>query len=276
MTRGGIQLSTKDKRKDNPPHPSGSSIKGGKTKGKRKPSASGSHSKSQTRKDNDPTSSPQDKESNSDLDPTRQPSEQSEKDSTGCRDTMIKELMEIKGEIEQGVEDFDGGKLSDLSECSSSEKILIYQNELLNQIRSAEDHKLTLQRIAADFDNYKKRVEKEREAFIKYASENLILKFLGVLDNLERALQNEKREEDPFVGGVKLIHSQFVKVLADEGVEAIDQLGDAFDPYRHDCMMQEMNNDLDEDTITDIFQKGFILKGKVIRPAKVRISKKES
>lgn len=186
------------------------------------------------------------------------------------------EILEKSNEIEKELQGVEDGKFSRLDDLTNDEKLLIFKHELLSRIRLVNEYKNTAQRVAADMDNYRKRAEKEHEAIISYANETLIMKMLDVLDNLGRALQNvEDKEEDPFIQGIHLIYNQFNKIMDDEGLESIDQTGIQFDPYFHDAMMQVMNNDLEENTITDIFQKGYILKKKVIRPAKVRISKKE-
>ncbi|MCK4614389.1 MAG: nucleotide exchange factor GrpE [Thermoplasmata archaeon] len=180
-------------------------------------------------------------------------------------------------EIEKEIEELEDGKFRNLKDYSNTERLLIFQNELLNQIKMVNDYREALQRVAADFDNFRKRSEKDRESIIKFANEGLISRLLDVLDNLERALKNvEDREEDPFVQGIQMIYDQSLKIMEEEGLEAIDKTGVAFDPYKHEAMMQVVNDELEENTVIDILQKGYYLKNKVIRPAKVQISKKEA
>ena len=188
------------------------------------------------------------------------------------------ELLNMSTEIEREIDVIEEEKFGSLDEYSVSEKLLIFQNEFINQIRSTSEYRDSLQRVAADFDNYRKRNEKERESIISYANEKLLLKLLNVLDNLDRALTTGKNgipEDDPFYEGIKLIHSQFNKVMTEEGLTPIDETGVLFDPYKHDAMMRVVNNEIDDNTVTDIFLNGYVLKDKVIRPAQVRISKKE-
>ncbi len=185
-------------------------------------------------------------------------------------------ILEKSIEIEKEIEGIGEGRFTRLEGLTDTEKLLIFKYELLNSIKLVAEYKNTAQRVAADMDNYRKRAEKEREAIISYSNEDLITKMLDVLDNLDRALQNvEDRMDDPFIQGIQLIHKQFIKIMGDEGLESIEETGIPFDPYHHDAMMQVANNDLEENTITDIFLKGYILKKKVIRPAKVIISKKD-
>ena len=193
-------------------------------------------------------------------------------------DRKYGELLNMSTEIECEVAEIEEGKFGSLDDYSEGEKLLIFQNELINQIKSANEYRDSLQLVAADFDNYRKRNEKERESIISYANEKLLLKLLDVLDNLDRAMTTGKNgisEDDPFYEGIKLIHSQFNKIMADEGLEPIGETGIPFDPYKHDAMAQVVNNDLDDNTVTDVFLKGYFLKDKAIRPAQVRISKKE-
>ncbi len=188
------------------------------------------------------------------------------------------DVLDMSAEIEKEMETIEEGQFSCLDEYSMNEKLLIFQSELLNKIKTVNEYKETLQRVAADFDNYRKRNEKDRENIINFANERLILNLLEVVDNLDRAVNpvaNGVDADDPFYQGIELIHNHFIKILSDEGVRAINETGVAFDPFRHDAMMQVVNDELDENTVTDVFQKGYFLKDKVIRPAKVRISKKE-
>lgn len=187
-------------------------------------------------------------------------------------------LLTMDADIKKEIVTIEEGKFGSLDEYSDSEKLLIFQSELIDRIRSEQDLKNSLQRVAADFDNYRKRNEKERANIITHANERLILRLLEVLDNLDRAVVNGTtgpHDDDPFYEGVKLIQNQFIKIMADEGLRPIDETGVTFDPFVHDAMMQVVNNDLDDNTVTDVFLKGYFLKEKVIRPAQVRISKKE-
>ena len=188
------------------------------------------------------------------------------------------ELLNMSTEIEREIDALEEKKFGSLDEYSVNEKLLIFQNEFINQIKSTNEYRDSLQRIAADFDNYRKRNEKERGDIISHANEKLLLKLLSVLDNLDRAMTTGKNgipEDDPFYQGIKLIHSQFNKVITEEGLTPINETGVLFDPYRHDAMMRVVNNEIDDNTVTDIFLNGYVLKDKVIRPAQVRISKKE-
>ncbi len=128
-----------------------------------------------------------------------------------------------------------------------------------------EDNLNQMKKIQADFINFKNRVEKEKEEFVKYANRELMLKLLDVLDNLERASQAGDE-------GIKLIYKQFGDILEKEGLEEIDTTG-KFDPYYHEVIMVE-NSDCEEGKIIEVLQKGYILKNKILRHSKVKICKR--
>ena len=133
-----------------------------------------------------------------------------------------------------------------------------------------------LLRTKAEFMNYQKRVAKEHESTAQFAVQNLILDFLPELDNFERALKlaDDSNDFSKFVEGIKLIEEQLFKVLGKYGVESIETAGKAFDPNLHEAVMEEENNEMPHHTIVDEFQRGFLLKERVIRPSKVKVSKR--
>ena len=125
-----------------------------------------------------------------------------------------------------------------------------------------------LQRVQADFENYKKRVEKEKSEFVNYAKKDMILKLLPILDNFELALKNKEKE---FHKGVELIYAQIVSILEKEGVKTINPLNEKFDPFRHEALLTEKSDK--EDIVLEVFQKGYALNDKVIRHARVKVGK---
>lgn len=130
-------------------------------------------------------------------------------------------------------------------------------------------------RKIAEFENIKKRMEKEKEEFLRFANEKLILKLLEVVDNLERAVNSSKTTEDfnSLIKGVEMTLSQINRVLTEEGVEALDAKGKEFNPYEHHAMMQEESEKHEDNIVMDEFQKGYKMKDKIIRPALVKVSK---
>ena len=130
-----------------------------------------------------------------------------------------------------------------------------------------------LKKIQADFENYKKRTEKEKQDFASYGSAALIEKILPILDAFELALKNTSKSQE-FVKGVELIYSQLWETLEKEGLTKINALNQKFDPYLHEALMQE-SSDKEDGTILEELQKGYKFKDAVLRHTKVKISKNE-
>jgi molecular chaperone GrpE len=135
----------------------------------------------------------------------------------------------------------------------------------------------SLLQVRADFDNYKKRQERENSSYKEYVLDGVLRKLLNHYDDLIRALNLLKMLDgaEGITKGFEIIVKNFEKVLEEEGVRPMDSEGQKFDPYKHEAMMvEEERDDLPENTITEVFDKGYFLNSKVLRPAKVKISKK--
>jgi molecular chaperone GrpE len=130
----------------------------------------------------------------------------------------------------------------------------------------------TLKRLQAEFENYKKRVDKEKVEFVKFAHADVIAQMLPVLDSFEIALKNTT-EKEKFIEGIKIIYAQLYSVLEAEGLKPIKATGEKFDPYKHEVLMKE-ESDKPEGTILEEFQKGYMINDKVLRHSKVKISGK--
>lgn len=129
-------------------------------------------------------------------------------------------------------------------------------------------------RLQAEFDNFKKRTQKEKESDRKYKSQDLIQEILPALDNFERALQVELTEENAsYAEGMSMVHRQLIDALKSEGVEEIETVGKPFDPNVHHAVMQVEEADVESNHIVEAFQKGYMLKDRVIRPAMVKVNK---
>ncbi|GAG89899.1 unnamed protein product, partial [marine sediment metagenome] len=132
-------------------------------------------------------------------------------------------------------------------------------------------------RVRADFENYKKRSERENNRYKSYVIDTMLKKLIEHYDDLVRALNLLKMLED--VDGIKkgfeIIVKNFEKILSEEGVKPMNSEGEKFDPYKHEAVIvEEGRNDLSENTILEEITKGYYLKDKILRPAKVKISKK--
>jgi len=131
-------------------------------------------------------------------------------------------------------------------------------------------------RALADMDNFKKRMLKDKEEFLKYANERLVSSLIGVLDNFKRAVEsaNLSKEFEPFYEGIKLIYNQFQDTLKSEGLKEFSSLGEIFDPSRHEAMLT-IESDKPPNTVVEEVEGGYILNDKVIRPAKVYVAKEK-
>ena len=138
-----------------------------------------------------------------------------------------------------------------------------------------EEWKNEYLRKQADFQNFTKRKEKEVEELKKFSSEKIITQFLGSLDNLERAIESsaESKDFDSLLKGIEMIIKSLKDIMSAEGVEEIKAEG-AFDPVYHHAVGVEASEDKKEDEIVKVLQKGYMMKGKVIRPAMVTVCKK--
>jgi len=157
------------------------------------------------------------------------------------------------------------------------EDIEILKKKLEEKENEAKEYYDLLIRLKADFENYKKRVAKEKEEFLEYANEELLKKILSVVDNLERALDSTKESKnfDALYKGLEMILKQFRDILKKEGVIAIESVGKPFDPVYHEAIMQVPSEDQDNIVVEEI-RKGYMFKNKVLRPAMVTVAKKQS
>ena len=131
-----------------------------------------------------------------------------------------------------------------------------------------------LERLQADFENYKKRQEKKQKEFIEFANEGLINNLLSVVDNLERALDSTENDKNAkaIKEGIKNTLKEFYNILKKEGVMPMKSVGHRFDPYRHEAVMKTETDKHSEDIVTEEFQKGYYIKSKVLRPAIVKVA----
>ena len=138
------------------------------------------------------------------------------------------------------------------------------------QAALAKEHDQYL-RLAAEYDNFRKRSRKEKEGLYTDVKAETVAKFLPVYDNLERALANETADE-AYKKGVELIMAEFKKITAGLGVEEFGEKGDPFDPNAHNAVMHVENEELGENVIAQVFQRGFRIGDKVIRHAVVQVA----
>ncbi|MDP3260830.1 MAG: nucleotide exchange factor GrpE [Thermodesulfovibrionales bacterium] len=137
-------------------------------------------------------------------------------------------------------------------------------------------------RLYAEFDNYKKRVARDREELIKYGNESLLYELLPVIDNLEMAMKHSSNDTASATGGgglaqgVEITLKEFLRVIDKFGLSPIDASGKMFDPSLHHAMTQIERDDIDENMVVEEFRKGYMLREKVLRPSLVAVSKKSA
>ena len=163
-----------------------------------------------------------------------------------------------------------------------NEKLLIATEEKLSEIKKTTQEKdnlskeylKLLERMQADFDNYKKRQEIKQKEFIEFANAELLNNLLCVVDNLERALSSaeDAKNAQAVKDGVNNTLKEFHNILNKEGVKPMQSIGHRFDPYQHEAVMKTETDKHSEDIVTEEFQKGYYIKSKVLRPAMVKVA----
>ncbi|HEY9722424.1 MAG TPA: nucleotide exchange factor GrpE [Oscillatoriaceae cyanobacterium] len=164
-------------------------------------------------------------------------------------------------------------------EASASAETPVESPEAVLEARLAEKEQQyqdldgQFRRLAADFENYRRRQSQERENLIKFAGERILERFLEVLDNFERALQTgDSADPQQLRKGIELIHRQLQDFLAKEGVAAMEPKGQPFDPNSHEAVVQVDSSDVPDQTVLEEFRKGYTLNGRVLRHAMVKIA----
>ncbi|WP_265442969.1 nucleotide exchange factor GrpE [Acetivibrio straminisolvens] len=159
-------------------------------------------------------------------------------------------------------------------EASVNEEIEKLKSQLNEKTKQCEEYFNMLQRTAAEFDNYKKRAIKEKEAIYTDALSDVVASFLPVADNMERALQASAGDADfkSLKEGVELVHRQFKEIMQKLGVEEIKALGEKFDPNLHNAVMHVEDSEFEENVVVEEFQKGYKFKDKVIRYSMVKVA----
>lgn len=146
--------------------------------------------------------------------------------------------------------------------------------DLAEARRQTAEHLDLAQRKQAEFDNYRKRVRAEQADAVSRAGQRIAEELLPVLDNLERAIDHVTAGggTTDLLAGVEMVRRQLVDVLGKEGVELQDPFGTLFDPERHQAVQQREDARVPEGTVVEVFQKGYVMQGRVIRPAQVVVS----
>ncbi|HDX9626568.1 TPA: nucleotide exchange factor GrpE [Bacillus cereus] len=182
---------------------------------------------------------------------------------------------------EQVVEEVKEAQVEEAVTTENSEKTVEEKSEaaLLQekvdelQAKLTETEGRTL-RLQADFENYKRRVQMDKQAAEKYRAQGLVSDILPALDNFERAMQVEATDEQTksLLQGMEMVHRQLLEALTKEGVEVIESVGKQFDPNEHQAIMQVEDSEFESNAVVEEFQKGYKLKDRVIRPSMVKVN----
>ncbi|MDP8292636.1 MAG: nucleotide exchange factor GrpE [Candidatus Orphnella occulta] len=146
---------------------------------------------------------------------------------------------------------------------------------LREELAKKDDYQDVALRLQAEFDNFRKRSAKERQEFIKYANEGLILELVGILDNFERSIKaaDQKQDFKLLHQGVDMISKQLHKLLQEKGLKRIECVGEKFDPVRHEAIEVVESDDAEESKVLEELQAGYMLNEHVLRPAMVKVVK---
>lgn len=200
----------------------------------------------------------------------QQTAEQEEKEEMNQNEEVESEQAEAPPMEDEGQRETEEQE----KECISSEK----EKELKNQIAELENKLEELEnrylRLHADFENYRRRSKLDFEAAQKYRAQSLISDILPVIDNFERALKVETKSDETksILQGMDMIYKSLVEALKKEGVEPIESVGKEFDPKYHQAVMQVNEEGYGSNIVVEEFQKGYILKDRVIRPSMVKVN----
>ena len=189
------------------------------------------------------------------------------------REQREEDTVEISSSAMEAKEKTKGSKTKDGHKSSMSKKDL---NKKLEEVeKEKNEFSDRLLRNMAEFDNYRKRVAREKEDLIKYGNEKFAFDILSVMDNFERSLEQARKsqEVEPVIEGIEMIRKQFVSALEKFNVKPFESVGEPFDPERHEAMAQQEHDEYEENTVIEEYQKGYFLKEKLLRPARVIVSK---
>ncbi|WP_288618956.1 nucleotide exchange factor GrpE [Mitsuokella multacida] len=189
----------------------------------------------------------------------------------------LEEMQQEIDEAEAAQEDAAEGSEEEAPEEAASEAAAMQEEieALKGQVEKLtgdlQEKKDRLLRLQADFDNFRRRSAKEREEISAVVTQNFCKDMLPLLDNFERAMAAETKDVEAFQKGVEMIFTQFQEVLKKNGLEQIEAVGQKFDPNFHQAVMRVEDPEREDDTVAQELQKGYMVKGRVIRPSMVQV-----
>ena len=192
------------------------------------------------------------------------------KEAAGKEETLTSEQLEEQADF--SAESFVDE--TDAVESSTEETAEDDQNEISKLEEELEKEQNKYLRLLADFDNFKRRTQKDKEISAKFRSQSLLTDLLPVLDNFERALAVEAKSEEAqaLLKGVEMVQKSLLEAVKREGLEDVKAVGEPFDPNFHQAVMQEKDDSAEPGTVLQELQKGYTLKGRVLRPSMVKVN----
>lgn len=178
------------------------------------------------------------------------------------KEVEVEEVVVENVEVEQEVE-VEEVSTEEAAEFSELDKVK-------NEFKEVNDKYLRLQ---AEFQNFRKRTEKEKTDLYKYANEKILVDLLPLMDNMERAVVSTDAGSDGVVEGIKMMKKSFDDMFSKNGIEAIESIGAEFDPELHHAVMSDDSEEHNSEHVIEEFQKGYKLNGKVIRHSMVKVAK---
>ncbi len=177
-------------------------------------------------------------------------------------------LEEMQQEIDEAEAAQEDAAAAD---AAMQEEIEALKGQVDGLNKDLQEKKDRLLRLQADFDNFRRRSAKEREEISAVVTQNFCKDMLPLLDNFERAMAAETKDVEAFQKGVEMIFTQFQEILKKNGLEHIEAIGQKFDPNFHQAVMRVEDPDKEDDTVAQELQKGYMVKGRVIRPSMVQV-----
>jgi molecular chaperone GrpE len=194
----------------------------------------------------------------------------------------MKEGKKKKEENRKELEQWDGSEASALGVQPEEQKKEVVEREIEEmkkrveeKEKEAKEHYDRFLRMAADYENYKKRAARDKEEWIKFANEDLIKAVLPLIDNLERAVNHADKVTDTgvLIEGVRLTIQQLLQALSKFGVSSFESVGKPFDPTRHEAILTIPTDQQEPNQVLEEFQKGYLLNDRLLRPATVSVSR---
>jgi molecular chaperone GrpE len=205
----------------------------------------------------------------------------SDEEEDGPKIEASEEMQDALREATESVSDrrsgSGGGSADKLTIEMLSNELQAMKDEFESRGKQLEEAQDRYVRLQAEFENFRRRSLKERQESLQYGQQNLVKDLLGAVDNLERALEHAEQNADAdlrsLLQGVELVHREILGVLGKHGVQSIDPQAAAFDPTYHEAMGQVPDATVEPNTVTQVLQKGYLLKDRMLRPARVMVAR---